>query len=271
MAEGADDWLAWRASGLRGRRRADLPTERIVEAIARHRENAARGREACEQWGPGSSVSRVRLPAPGGGSFDLAVKWNHPRGLRRALAERLRGSRAERAARGARALARVGLDHPATLAVAETRRAARVCESFLLSEFLADAAPLPAVAPALRSDRRRRRAVARSLGATIGRLHAAGLDHRDLKHSNLLLRGDAGFALLDLDSLVPPRRPGLRERARALGQLEAYCVDLYPWLPVSDRWRFLAAYLAEAPENAPDRATVQQLLEQVQPAKDPES
>lgn len=246
MVEGDEVWQAWRAAGLRGRRRPDIPTDKIVEAIARHRDNAARGREACEQWGPGSSVSRVRMASPGGGGYDLAVKWNHPRGFRRGLAERLRGSRAERAERGARALAGAGLDHPATLAVAETRRPARVWESFLVSEFLADAAPLPAVASELRRDFRRRRAVVRELGATIARLHEAGLDHRDLKHSNLLLRSDGRFALLDLDSLIPPRAPGLRERARALGQLEAYCRDLYPWLPASDRLRFVEAYLAVA-------------------------
>ncbi len=248
MTDGGPVWHGWREAGLRGRRRADVPAERIVEAIARHRENVARGREACEQWGPGSSVSRVSLPAPGGGAYDLAVKWNHPRGLRRGVAERLRGSRAERAERGARALVRAGLAHPPTLAFAERRRHARVCESFLVTEFLADAVPLPAIMPVLRRDRRRRRAVARSLGATIGRLHAAGLDHRDLKHSNLLLRPDDSFVLLDLDSLIPPRAPSQRARARSLGQLEAYAADLYPWLSRSDRARFFSAYLAETPE-----------------------
>lgn len=247
MAGGVSEWPVWRAAGLRGRRRVDLPVEHVVAAIAAHRANAARGREACEQWGPGSSVSRVRLTRPGGEALDLAVKWNHPRGARRGVAERIRGSRAARAERGARELARAGIAHPATLAVAERRGPARVVESFLLSEFLGDAAPLPAIMPELRGDRRRRRDVARSLGRTIGRLHAAGLDHRDLKHSNLLLRPDDSFALLDLDSLIPPRAPGLRERARALGQLEAYCVDLYPWLPRTDRARFFAAYLEEAP------------------------
>jgi len=248
MADGEASWCAWQQAGLRGRRRADFPAESIVEAIDRHRQNAARGREACEQWGPGSSVSRVSLPSPEGGRYDLAVKWNHARGLRRGVAERLRGSRADRAERGSRALEQTGIAQPQTLAVAERRRFARVCESFLVSEFLADAAPLPAIMPELRLERRRRRAAVRALGATIGRLHEAGLDHRDLKHSNLLLRSDGSIALLDLDSLIPPRAPQLRARARALGQLEAYAADLYPWLSRSDRARFFAAYLAETPE-----------------------
>jgi tRNA A-37 threonylcarbamoyl transferase component Bud32 len=242
-----------RVAGLHVRRDPAVPLRVALRAIERHRANAARGRDACEHWGPASSVSRVILSEDDGARFDLAVKWNHPRGWRRAWVERLRGSRAVRAARGADELARTGIECPETLAIAETRPAGRVSESFLLTRFLADAAPLPAAMPALREDRSRRRAAARELGEVIGRLHAAGFDHRDLKHSNLLLRANGRFALLDLDSMIPPRRPRLRQRARALGQLEAYAADLYPWLPRTDRARFLAGYLAHNPEWRPRR------------------
>jgi hypothetical protein len=34
---------------------------------------------------------------------------------------------------------------------------------------------------------------------------------------------------------------------RALGQLEAFAVDLYPWLPRTDRARFLRAYFHREP------------------------
>jgi len=239
-----DALLSERVAGLHVRRDPAIPLRIVEQAIARHRANAAQGRDACEHWGPASSVSRVIATADDGQRFDLAVKWNHPRGPRRAWVERLRGSRAVRAARGADELARTGIAAPETLAIAEARRPGRVNESFLLTRFLADATPLPAVMPALREDRARRRAAARELGEVVGRLHAAGFDHRDLKHSNLLLRAGGRFALLDLDSMIPPRRPRLRQRARALGQLEAYAADLYPWLPRTDRARFLVGYLA---------------------------
>ena len=107
---------------------------------------------------------------------------------------------------------------------------------------------LSAAMPGLQRDPRRRRAVLARLGDVIGRLHAAGLDHRDLKHSNLLLTDAGDIALLDLDSLVPPRAVNWRRRVRALGQLEAYATDLYPWLPRTDRIRFLRSYLEHQPE-----------------------
>jgi tRNA A-37 threonylcarbamoyl transferase component Bud32 len=252
MREGGRDWAEARGEGLRLRHRVGLEAAALLRAVAEHRANAARGREACEQWGPGSSVSRVRLAGPGE-PLDLAVKWNHPRGLRRALAEALRGSRAARAAAGARRLRRAGLQAPETLAIAERRRLGGVVESFLVTAFLPDAEPLPAAMPGLREAPRQRRAVARGLGDTIGRLHAAGLDHRDLKHSNLLVRGDGSIVLLDLDCLEQRRRLSFRRRVRALGQLEAYAADLYAWLPRSDRVRFLDAYLRHAPQLVDQR------------------
>ena len=249
---GAAPFARSRASGLRILHRPDLSAEHVVRAIEAHRGNAARGREHCEHWGPASSVSRIELMRDAG-RVDIAVKWNHPRGVRASVAEWLRGSRAARAVHGAACLEGTSIDSPETLAVAERRRPGRVVESFLLTRFATGAAPLPARMPELLSAPRRRRAVAYELGRVVGTLHAAGLDHGDLKHSNLLVTADDRIALLDLDSLVPPRKPGWHQRVRALGQLEAYTVDLYPEVPRSDRARVLSAYLACAPELRPRR------------------
>jgi tRNA A-37 threonylcarbamoyl transferase component Bud32 len=183
-----------------------------------------------------------------GAPLDLAVKWNHWRGWRAAVSAGLRGSRAARAARGADRRRAISLGHPESLAVAERRRLGLVSESFLVTRFLAGAKPLPAVIPALRTAPAHRRALAYSLGDLIGRLHARGLDHSDLKHSNLLVTPHDSWVLLDLDSLSSARKPIWRRRVRALGQLEAYATDLYPWLPRTDRLRFLRAYLLQNPE-----------------------
>ena len=244
--------LEARAGGLRIVHRPELRPEWVVQAIELHRANASRGREHCEHWGPGSSVSRVVL-LRGDGELDLAVKWNHARGLRGAVSDTLEGSRAARAAAGASTLEALGLGHPETLAFAERRQLGLVTESFLLTRFLADTLPLPIAIGSARARPARRRAIVTAVGAAIGRLHAAGLDHADLKHANLLVGPDAQIVLLDLDTLVPPRRPSWHRVVRALGQLEAFSTDLYPWLPRTDRARFLRAYFAQSPGLAARR------------------
>jgi Lipopolysaccharide kinase (Kdo/WaaP) family len=235
-----------RAGGLRILHRPDFAPEHVLRAIEAHRRNAGRGREYCEHWGPASSVSRI-LVRREDGDLDLAVKWNHPRGARAAFSEWLRGSRAARALLGAERLRGLGIAHPEAVAIAERRRPGQLLESFLLTRFVIGSSPLPALMPELLASSRRRRAVAFEIGRTIGALHAAGLDHGDLKHSNLLITADDRVALLDLDSLIPPRRPTWRRRVRALGQLEAYATDLYPELPRSDRARVLGGYFEREP------------------------
>jgi hypothetical protein len=233
--------------------RADLPADLVLEAIARHRQHDASGSTACEKWGPGSSVSRVTL-AGAGGRRDLAVKLHRWRGVRGALSDWWRASRALRARAGRDRLTPLRVDSPALLATAERRRAGLVLESWELSEFRADAEPLPAALAGRGSDRRRRRALMTALGDLVGRLHAAGVDHPDLKPSNLLVGPDGALALLDLDALMPPRRLTWRRRVRALGQLEAYARDLAPGLSRTDRLRALRAYLAREPALRGERA-----------------
>ncbi|MGH0030614.1 MAG: lipopolysaccharide kinase InaA family protein [Myxococcota bacterium] len=243
--------LEARQDGLRIAHRPDFRPEWVAQAIELHRGSAARGREHCEHWGPGSSVSRVILR--GAVDFDLAVKWNHDRGLRGALSDALHGSRAARAAAGADVLASLGMAPPETLAFAERRRLGVPFESFLITGFLADTEPLPVAMAGMRLAPERRRALARAVGHCIGSLHGAGYDHADLKHSNLLVGRDGRVVLLDLDTLVPRTRPTFRRVVRALGQLEAYTRDLYPWVPRSDRARFLRAYFEASPEFAARR------------------
>jgi hypothetical protein len=231
-----------RTDGLRIVHREGLAPEDVAALIVAHKKNVALGRDACEHWGPGSTVSRVTLAAPGRPPADVAVKWNPWRGPRRALSDWAFGSRAARAAAGAERLVSFALLAPVTLAVVERRRFGCVVESFLLTEFLDGALPLPAVMPELRANPARRRRVAERLGELIGTLHAADLDHSDLKHSNLMLTPEDEIVLLDLDVLEPPRRATWRRRVRALGQLEAYTLDLYDGVPRMDRARFLRGY-----------------------------
>jgi hypothetical protein len=250
---------ATRHGGLRVLHRPEVPAALVGQAIGLHRANFAQGRGACLKWGPGSSVSRV-LIRTASGPLDLAVKWNHWRGWRGALSDALHGSRARRALSGARRLARLPLRAPEVLALAERRGAFGVRESFLLTRFLSGAEPLPVALARLRGAAHERRALCAEVGAAVGALHAAGLDHRDLKPSNLLWEADGGVAWLDLEALRPLRPAGWRRRVRALGLLEAFAQDLFPWLSAADRARFLRVYLRAQPELSARRGRLVRAL-----------
>ena len=248
-ARGHPELVRVRQEGLAIAHASGLLPDDVVRAIAIHRVHHVAGREACEQWGPGSSVSRVRLSEPSRSrELDLAVKWVRWRGARGALSDLVYESRSARAVRGAARLSSCGVARVEPLAYAERRRFGLVVESFLLTRFCTRTDPLAAALPVIASDAKRRRALAVAVGDLIGALHAAGLHHPDLKHSNLLVGPAGEVAFADLDALVPARRLTWRRRVRALGQLEAYASDLYPWLPRSDRMRFLSAYLRHQPK-----------------------
>jgi hypothetical protein len=97
----------------------------------------------------------------------------------------------------------------------------------LVTAEVPDAAPL---IDALRAapDAAARAALARSAGTVVGRMHAAGVAHPDLNLTNLLARGGAVVAIVDLDraALVPHplgasgRRRNLRRLARSLRKLD---------------------------------------------------
>ena len=259
-----DEMIRARAGGLDILHRPELHPDLVVCAVDLHRGRDALGREACEKWGPGSSVSRIELE-DGGVRFDLAVKWVRWRGLRGALADRCFGSRGARALAGAKRVAACGIGIPEVLAVADRRRVGWVVESFLITRFADGAQPLSALLPGLAGQPRSRRRLAGALGDLVGSLHAAGVDHPDLKHSNLLVGPGGRLTLLDLDALVPTRRLNRRRRVRSLALFEAYARDLNPWLPRSDRLRFLHAYFERCPEASGERRA---LLADVETAVD---
>lgn len=238
-----EDFETHRVEGLRVVHRTRVPPERVAQAIALHQESVARARDACLKWGPGSSVSRVLIRS-GDGDLDMAVKGITWRGFGGALSDALHGSRARRALAASRRLGTAGLLSPEVLAIAARRRRGVVHESFTLTRFLHGFDPLPVALARLRERTARRRALLRAAGRAVGALHAAGFDHRDLKHSNLLVAADGRIAFLDLEALgrLAPLR--WRRRVRALALLESFARDLYAWLPERERLCFLRAWLA---------------------------
>jgi tRNA A-37 threonylcarbamoyl transferase component Bud32 len=99
---------------------------------------------------------------------------------------------------------------------------------------------------------RRARQCAESLGSLIGRMHAAGVSHRDLKGANLLVveRGECVATwLVDLDGVKLRRRLGPKLRAANLARLAAG-LEAHPWVTRTIFCRFLRAYARQFPQGS---------------------
>lgn len=165
-----------------------------------------------------------------------------PRGPLERLKSLARGSRATRARLGSEALLYAGFEAPTNLAWGHLPGG----REYLFT----GAAPGEGVArwlleilPAGQSAQRaRRRLLLRALGRHIGRLHASGFIHGDLRSSNILAswRGDAfNFCLIDNERTVRRDRPSGRQILRNLMQLNMHTPTE---LSGTDRWRFFLAW-----------------------------
>ncbi|HTW89824.1 MAG TPA: lipopolysaccharide kinase InaA family protein [Candidatus Binataceae bacterium] len=210
--------------------------------------------------------SRVRAGwLEAGDGSRVFVKRIETRSPLRGLAERIRGSRARRAIRGAAMLAAANVAHPAPLAALEVRsRSGAVRVSYLVSEALENALTLSIFALGrhgeLRRDLRRRIEITRAVAAAVRRMHDAGLYTRDLQETNLMLEADgAGFRVyfIDLEDFAHPRRVALRRRLLNLVHLDR---SVGRFVGRAGRLRFLYAYLGDHPSRAEIRRTIGRLL-----------
>lgn len=215
-------------------------------------------RYTLERIGSASSsrVFRFRLKISG---QDRRVYYKEymDRSLGDALKHVVRASRARRAFRASMMLNRNGFQAPEIVALGEDRVLLWNRRCFLVTFEAVAALPLYSL---LEEDSsilevellRRKRALIRTLGKTVGRLHAHGIVHGDLRPGNVLARWEQdhwSVCLLD------------NERTRK-----------YPWVPPSlrrknlvqigmlrtgvshtDRLRFWRAYLTECPSLYPKR------------------
>ncbi len=121
-------------------------------------------------------------------------RFGLPRSRLGRMGVRLRGSKAQRSMRAARALVERGFATPEPLAAVDVRRTVSVTDCYYCC------ADQPS-----RSSLREARddvALARDFGGFVARLHARRVLHRDLNATNVLLveaSGDARFCLIDLN------------------------------------------------------------------------
>jgi tRNA A-37 threonylcarbamoyl transferase component Bud32 len=202
-----------------------------------------------------------------GQSLAVAYKQYRRRGLWKTFWRLFRTGPALRAYRMATALVGRGIPTPRPIAAREPLRRRWFDPSYLATEWIADSENLHLFGWRLAErplvDRlAQAAAVAESLGRLIGRMHAVGITHRDLKWANLLVvSGDAlcpgapaaefpplRTMLVDVDGARLVRRVPWRRRAADLARL-AVGLAAHPWITPGVWRQFYRAYLAQLPTD----------------------
>ena len=177
----------------------------VAGLIDQLRQTSDRDAVRVVKRGPHRTVYRVA--GAGGGVY---VKHFHPRGWFNWLKHLVRATRAEHEAEVATVLADRGLPVPEVLAWGRRHRLGSPCESVLVTREVPGAVALEDWPGLLRglSPRERveaRHKVAEAVGSLVGRLHRAGVRHRDLHAGNVLVSrpapGASQLTLIDLQAI----------------------------------------------------------------------
>jgi tRNA A-37 threonylcarbamoyl transferase component Bud32 len=195
------------------------------------------------------------------GRFEAFVKRVDAGNWLKGVADRIRGSRAAWALRGADLLARAGFAHPRPIAALEWRSFGAIQTSYVLSEKLADARILSLFALTDGRNFPRRKWFSERLARELRRLHEAGLYTRDLQETNLMLaaKGDEMVVyFVDLEDFRHAFRVSLRRRMLNLVHLDR---SIGRFVSRSQRLRFFYNYLGGKPDRQEARRQVARLLE----------
>lgn len=175
----------------------------------------------------------------------LCVKEYRSSGLLDRIKDRLRGSRARRAWRGASHLRKHGIAAPETVSLVE-----QAGKSYLVTRFIKSAVPLNLLlrerfsGPLGRVEIVAKRAMVQQLGQWLRRIHNLGVYHDDWSTKNILATEQSGqwtFHVLDMESVLPRKRLTYRRRVKNLGQLS----DAPFGITRTDRMLFLLAYAGD--------------------------
>lgn len=201
-------------------------------------------------------------PTEGVGSF---LKISLARSFASGIVDRLRGSRAARALRGAKLLSEAGFSCPRPLAAMDAIEMGAVRRSYLLSEALEGAEILSHFAlgrgGANRHGRDRGKTVAEALAREIRRMHDAGLYTSDLQETNVMVKPEGAefrFCFLDLEDFRRSRIVSWRRRMLNLVHLDR---SIGRFVSRTGRLHFLYSYAGRNPDPAARKRLVGQYLE----------
>ncbi|HOK95980.1 MAG TPA: lipopolysaccharide kinase InaA family protein [Anaerohalosphaeraceae bacterium] len=190
-----------------------------------------------------AEVFRYAVQA-GGRSYTLYLKKFPPRSPADWFKHLFRPSRAQRAFRAGLLLRQYGFGTPPIAACLCRKKGLLMSQYILITQEMKQAHPLYLALESLCGLQDKRRLIA-ELGRTIGRMHAAGITHGDLRGGNVFVSQQAGpavFFFIDNERTVRyPILPGWL-RIKNLVQLNM----LEKNITSSDRMRFLKAYAAAA-------------------------
>jgi serine/threonine protein kinase len=170
----------------------------------------------------------------------------------------VRASRAERAFKAAEMLGENGFDAPAIIAMGKFRYGLYHTTTFLVTLEIEDAKQIYQFISDLQKrsklETRGKRELIRALGRTIGRMHAKGIFHGDLRLGNILARQEKNrwrFFFLDNERTKKIYRLPARLRLKNLVQ-----VNMFPPAAISntDRMRFFREYWAQNEETKTKKA-----------------
>jgi tRNA A-37 threonylcarbamoyl transferase component Bud32 len=199
-----------------------------------------------------SIVVEVDWPT-GDRSIRAAVKQYRPRNVCKALLRMLRPARAIENWRKAELLLHCGVATPRPLLACQPHGWKESGNSYLATQWIDGAENLHVFGWRIAArplDARLRLAArcAEAAGQLLGRMHAAGAAHRDLKAANLIVAEadrEVTVYLVDLDGLRPGTQIGAERRASDLARLAAGLLA-HPWVTRSICRRFLRAYVHES-------------------------
>ena len=177
--------------------------------------------------GSKAKVVKQVLKDRGGGTREVIIKRFQYGSFLRRLVFLFFPSPARRSLAGALVLKGAGIGTPSPLAALEWRSWRRLGTSYYISEDVRGCQSLRnlwwGAGPPSEERAGGRRRILSGLASLFYRLHSSGIYHRDLKGSNILVRGDgrgdAELLLIDLDGVRKGRRLSQRKRIKNLFQL----------------------------------------------------